>query len=303
MEIDIRVIESLTAVNCELAGNKNAVFTGMQSIQEATAEDISWIKPGHPDNQQLINSTKAGGIICNRATFEVFNGSTSGKLFIITDDPKRIFVTFVQYISRTLDKKNIQSIHPTAILDEKCVLGKNVEIGAYSIIGACRIGDNTIIHEHVKIYDNVTIGKNCKVREFCSIGGEGFGYIKNAAQENEHIPHIGSVLIEDRVTLFPYTNVDRGTLGKTWIKSGTVIDHYVHIGHNTTTGKNNIITAGTVLGGGSKIEDNCFIGVHTSLKEKCEIGSNVTTGMGAVVVKNIPSNQIWIGNPAKELKK
>ncbi len=303
MEINILVIDSLIGEHCRLVGNRNIVFNGMHSIEEATLQDIIWIKSGRADYKQLINSTKAGGVICDEFTFDSFEGDFNNKLFIITKDPKSIFVAFVRYISTQLNSKSEYLIHPTAIIDKNCKLGKNVAIGAYSILGACIIGDDTVVHEHVKIYDNVTIGNNCKIREFCSVGGEGFGYIKNAAQQNEHIPHIGSVLIEDHVTLFPYTNIDRGTLGKTWIKSGTVVDHYVHIGHNTTTGKNNIITAGTVLAGGSKIGDNCFIGVRTLVREKCEIGSNVLTGMGAVVVKNIPSNQTWIGNPAKELKK
>ena len=36
--------------------------------------------------------------------------------------------------------------------------------------------------------------------------------------------------------------------------------------------------------------------------DKFKIGDNVTVGLGAVVTKNIPSNQIWTGSPARELK-
>ncbi|MEO6902455.1 MAG: hypothetical protein ABI315_04785 [Bacteroidia bacterium] len=88
-------------------------------------------------------------------------------------------------------------------------------------------------------------------------------------------------------------------MGKTWIKNGTVIGHYAHIAHNTSTGKNNILTAGVVMGGGLSIADNCFIGLRTVLKEKCKIGSNVITGMGAVVISDIPDNEVWVGVLAK----
>lgn len=302
MEITIYTIKSITNNNCKIIGNSNLIFKGMQSVQEAESDDITWIKPSVAQAGEFINSTKSGGIICDIKTFELFTGNTNDKLFIVSEDPKFVFVSFVKYISNKLSNKKESFIHPTAIIDPSCTIGKNVSIGAYSIIGACTIGDNSNIHQHVKIYDRVTLGKNCMIREFCSIGGAGFGYLKDADGKNEHIPHIGSVFIEDNVEIYPYSNVDRGTLGKTIIKRGTVIDHYVHIGHNTTTGKNNIIAAGVVLAGGSSIKDNCFIGVKTILKEKCTIGSNVITGMGAVVVKNIPDNEIWVGNPAKFLK-
>jgi UDP-3-O-[3-hydroxymyristoyl] glucosamine N-acyltransferase LpxD len=302
MKISIRDIQTLINGKSEIVGNLSAVFSGIQSVQDAERSDLIWIKPSIKETENIINSTKAGGIICDHVAYKLFRGNINDKLFIITDDPKSVYVAVVKFINDKIFPHKSATIHPTAIIDPACVLGKNVSIGAYSIIGACTIGDDSIIHEHVKIYDRVTIGKKCMIREFCSIGGAGFGYLRNSENQNEHIPHIGTVLIGDRVEIYPFSNVDRGTIGKTQIKEGTVIDHYCHIGHNTSVGRNNIITAGTVLAGGAKIEDNCFIGVNTILKEKCVIGSNVMTGMGSVVVKDIPDNEVWVGNPAKFLR-
>lgn len=299
MEISINEIKTIVDRSCKIAGNDCLIFSGMQSIHEANNRMITWIKPGVENAKNIINTTLASGIICDQPTFDLYSGNLNDKLFIISDHPKATFVAFVKFINNVLHPPQASFIHPTAIIHPNCKLGKNVSVGAYSIIGACTIGEDSIINEYVKIYDEVLIGKKCIVREFCTIGGSGFGYLKNDNKENENIPHIGTVLIEDNVHIFPYSNVDRGTLGKTWIKNGTVIDHYVHIGHNTTTGKNNIITAGVVMAGGSSIADNCFIGVRTVLKEKCKIGSNVITGMGAVVINDIPDNEIWAGIPAK----
>lgn len=302
IKITKATIASLLGQQVRLAGPEDLVLTGMQSVQEASETDLVWIRPGVKNAGELVNTTKARGIICDENTQQLFTGDPKRTLFVITADPKTAFVTFVKYINDQQTEKTGPMIHPTALIDPGCVLGANVRVGAYCVIGACRIGDNTVIGDHVKIHDPVTIGRNCVIREFCSIGGAGFGYLKNAEGRNEHIPHIGTVWIDDFVEIFPYANVDRGTLGKTSIGKGTVIDHYSHIGHNTTTGSDTIIAAGTVMAGGSKIGNGCFIGVHTVLKEKCEIGSNVLTGMGAVVVKNIPDNEIWVGSPARFLK-
>jgi acetyltransferase-like isoleucine patch superfamily enzyme len=39
------------------------------------------------------------------------------------------------------------------------------------------------------------------------------------------------------------------------------------------------------------------------IKNKVRIGNDVTVGMGAVVLKDIPDGETWAGNPAKRLEK
>lgn len=51
------------------------------------------------------------------------------------------------------------------------------------------------------------------------------------------------------------------------------------------------------------IKDNVFIGAHTTILKGVTIGENAIIGACSVVTKNIPSNEIWAGNPAKFVKK
>ena len=62
-------------------------------------------------------------------------------------------------------------IHKTAIIDKNAKISKNVEIGAYSVIGPeVEIGESTIIHSHVNLTGNTKIGKNNEIYPFSSIG-------------------------------------------------------------------------------------------------------------------------------------
>ena len=51
-----------------------------------------------------------------------------------------------------------------------------------------------------------------------------------------------------------------------------------------------------------RIEDNAFIGAHTTILKGVTIGRNAIVGAGSVVSKSVPANQIWAGNPAKFIK-
>jgi acetyltransferase-like isoleucine patch superfamily enzyme len=50
------------------------------------------------------------------------------------------------------------------------------------------------------------------------------------------------------------------------------------------------------------IEDNVFIGAHTTILKGVTIGENSIIGACSLVSKDIPKNQIWGGNPAKFIK-
>lgn len=51
------------------------------------------------------------------------------------------------------------------------------------------------------------------------------------------------------------------------------------------------------------IGNNVFIGMNSIILKGVSIGKNSIIASGSVVVKNIPENEVWGGNPAKFLKK
>ena len=81
------------------------------------------------------------------------------------------------------------------------------------------------------------------------------------------------------------------------INVGSTIMHDVLIGNYVT------IAPRAVLLGRVKIKNFVYIGANSTILPDINIGNNVTIGAGAVVTKNIPSNTIAKGIPAKIYKK
>ena len=122
---------------------------------------------------------------------------------------------------------------------------------------------------------------------------------------------------------------------KARIEDGTVIHAGVHIHDEVIIGKNCQIEANVYIPNGVTIEDEVFIGpgviftndpklniprdiwkpVPTLIKEKAKIGAGAMIkagitigqysiiGTGSVVLKDVPAYEIWVGNPAKFIKK
>ena len=59
-----------------------------------------------------------------------------------------------------------------------------------------------------------------------------------------------------------------------------------------------------MVGGGNApiIGDNVNIGSNTCIIGEITIGDNVVIGAGSVVVKDVPSNVVIVGNPARIIK-
>jgi len=95
-------------------------------------------------------------------------------------------------------------------------------------------------------------------------------------------------------------NFDIGTF--TYINSryGVEISDNVQIGSHCAIYSHSTVDSkkGRVI-----LERNCKIGTHSTIMPGVTIGENSIVGAYSFVNKNIPQNQIWVGVPAKFMRK
>lgn len=220
---------------------------------------------------------------------------------IFTDHPRK---AFMQILNTFFLGKKAFTIHPSAIIHQDVKLGKNVGIGANVIIEQdCIIGDNTCIDHNTVIKRNTLVGSHVVIGSNNTIGGAGYGYEKNDGGEFEFIPHLGNVVIKDFVEIGNNTCIDRAVLGSTILEDNVKVDNLVHIAHGVHIGHNSMIIANSMVAGSVKIGKNVWVAPSASILNQKNLGDNSLIGMGAVVLKNVPEDKIFIGNPARDLKR
>lgn len=142
-------------------------------------------------------------------------------------------------------------------------LGENVKLSKFINLYGCSIGDNTKIGAFVEIQKNATVGENCKISSHTFIC-EGV-----TIEDNVFIGH-GVTFINDT---YPRATSPEGTLQ-------TEDDWQV---------EPILIKKGASIGSGATILSNVTI------------SENAIVGAGSVVTKDIPSDTIVAGNPARAI--
>jgi UDP-3-O-[3-hydroxymyristoyl] glucosamine N-acyltransferase len=184
----------------------------------------------------------------------------------------------------------------------------DVEIGEGSIVhpsvilGArVRIGRRCVIHPGVVFYNDVTVGDDCIIHANTIIGGDAF-YYKTRPEGRTKMHTAGGVEIGDRVEIGCGCSIDRGVTAATIIGSGTKIDNQVHIGHDTIVGTNCLFAAQVGIAGCVVIED------HVILWGQVGVPSDVRIGKGAVVlgqsglISDVEAGRTVFGSPADDVK-
>lgn len=107
--------------------------------------------------------------------------------------------------------------------------------------------------------------------------------------------------IGEGVKIEAFVIVEAGIWSPTLVGDETWLMPYVHVGHDVRIGRGCEVAGGTVVAAHSVLGDGVKLGLHTTLKPGVTIGDGARTGCGAVVIRDVPPGETWVGNPARPL--
>lgn len=269
-----------------IVGEYNGNIEGFSSLNNYKKKTITWIKKKENYDGKAID-------IC--VSNEEIDGDI--KCQIIVENSKGIFFEIIENIFTTKQPK--EQIGQNTYIDSNIIIPKSSIIGCNCVLkGNICIGENVEIADNVTILNSVNIGNDVKIQSNTVIGEDGFSYSEDENHNKTMIKHYGSVEIEDNVNIGSNCSIARGTIDATVIRKGSKIDNLCHIAHNVEIGENTTLIAGSIIYGSVKLGKNNYV-ASGIVRNQCELGDNVTVGMGSVVVENIDANKTVKGIPAK----
>lgn len=288
---------------------------GVKDIKSASSEDLSFCSLDDAEKAIMaISKSNAKVIICHQSLENlVYPRSGKQQSLIFVKNPRMVVMKIINEIyyspsvnrkNRTLRNDKIVVAPLTSTISKSARIGKGCSIGNFTRVGdRCIIGDNTVVGDHVIIEQNTRIGKNCIIQPGTVIGADGFAYERlEDTLELQRFPHIGGVVLGNNVEICSNCSIARGSLSDTIIGEGTKLDALVHVAHNVEIGRHCALTAGTIIGGSTRIGDMCWTGLNSTIKHKVKIGNKVIIGSGASVINDIDDEDIVAGVPAKSIK-
>lgn len=185
--------------------------------------------------------------------------------------------------------------YPNVIFEGKCRIDKGVILGFSEnedSTAKTKIGENAILRAYTIVYNGVSIGKNFQSGPNVLI------------RENNHIGN--EVAIWHGATISPGNFIGDGCR----IHAGSFLE-LVRLGKRVFIGPSVVFTddphpsnpSPRTHFGGAIVDDEAVICANVTILPHIKIGKRSIIGAGSVVTKDVPPYEVWVGNPAKFLKK
>lgn len=214
-----------------------------------------------------------------------------GKGIIVCEDPFRSFNFVLNYFNPFIFPNELQ---------EDAEIGSGTKVHPSATIGYnVKIGKNCLIFPNVTILNDVTIEDNVIIQSGTIVGSFGF-YYKNRGSHYDRLNSNGGVLIQKNVEIGANCTIDKGVTAATIIGEGTKIDNLVQIGHDTIIGKKCLIAAQAGIAGCVNIGNQVTIWGQVGIASGISIGDKTTLYAQSGVGKTLEGNKTYLGSPVDE---
>lgn len=190
------------------------------------------------------------------------------------------------------------SISRLSQVDPQARIGRGVVIGPFCLVGPeVRIGDGTILHSHVVLIGNTTIGAGNRFWPGCVIGGD--------PQDVSYQESNTRILIGDNNIFREGVTVNRGAEkedGQTRIGHHNMFMANSHIAHNCRIFSHVILVNGVLLGGHVHVHDGAIVSGNSVVHHFSTLGRLSFVSGGCRVPHDIPPFMLAAGSDNPTLK-
>ena len=191
-------------------------------------------------------------------------------------------------------------VGPLVTIGAEAEIGAGCVLLAGAIVGAgARLGRQCTLHPRAMLLERCVAGDRVVLQAGAIVGSDGFGYAFLDGRLLK-IPQVGNVVLGDDVEIGANTCIDRAQTGATSIGPGTKIDNLVQIGHNCRIGANSALAAMTGLAGSTAIGDYVQVGGQSAFKGHISVGSRVRIAGNTMVWGDVPDGAMISGAPAQD---
>ena len=286
-------------------------------LEEARAGDLSFCKD--PKHAALVESTKASAVLLPR---DWDKGAPCSVIRV--KDPNDACMKAAEIFAPPPPVR-APGVHPLAVVHPSAKLGKDVHVGAFTVIEKdaeigdgcileaqvfvgenCKVGARTHVYPQVTLREGTIVGKGCILHCGVRLGGDGYGYTTSVGLTGikiEKIPQLGIVEIGDNVEIGSNTTIDRARIGRTYVGPMTKIDNLVQIGHNVKIAGYSGIIAQAGVAGSAQIGKGCLIWAQAGISGHIKIADGVQVGPQAGVPQSLDGSVKYVlGTPAVSMK-
>ncbi|MFZ0214271.1 MAG: UDP-3-O-(3-hydroxymyristoyl)glucosamine N-acyltransferase [Candidatus Acidiferrales bacterium] len=303
--------EIAARLKCQLEGDAQIEITGVGGIEDALPGQLTF----------LANRRYRSAVATTRASAIIVPKSEQGISLPVlrADDAYLAFAHAIELFYAP--PRYVPGIHPTSVVSKSAQIGPDVHIGPYcfvdddvvigrravlhsfvSIYRGARIGEDFFAHSHVAVREACQIGNRVILQNGSVIGGDGFGFARQANGSWYKIQQSGRTIIGDDVEVQVNSAIDRATVGETLIKRGAKIDNLVQVGHACTVGEDTLLCGQVGLAGSSVIGDRCIMAGQSAAAGHLHIGDGAVLTAQSAVSHDIPPGATYSGSPAFENK-
>jgi UDP-3-O-[3-hydroxymyristoyl] glucosamine N-acyltransferase len=274
-------------VQAEVSGNVAASASGINEIHKVESGDLVFVD--HPKYYDKCLNSAANFIIINTKDVVI----PEGKTILVVKEPFEAYLKIVRHFRPFV--ASTKPISDDVVIGEGSVIMPNVFIG-HNV----SIGKNCVIYPNVSILDHTIIGDNVVIQAGSVIGSDAFYYNTKKDREGwyKRMQSCGNVVLEDNVEIGAGCTIDRGVTSETRIGKGTKMDNLVHVGHDTSVGKNCLFAAQVGIAGGVIIEDGVTLWGQAGIGKTLTIGANAVVLGQTGVPSSLEGGKTYWGTPA-----